>query len=145
MDRRVDIDLVRDMIVKTKSYGIQTGTFIMVGYPKETEDDIQQTVKYLKQANPDQFTITIAYPIKGTGLYHQVQDRITSNLAWESSTDRDIDFERTYSRKYYDYAVRYIVNEVSSHKAQLKEKRGWSRWKFKLKSTAASTLMKWSK
>ncbi|UTW67881.1 B12-binding domain-containing radical SAM protein [bacterium SCSIO 12643] len=145
MDRRVDIHLVRDMIIKTKDYGIQTGTFIMVGYPKETEEDIFQTVEYLKQANPDQFTITVAYPIKGTGLYNQVQNQITTSLAWESSTDRDIDFERTYSRKYYDYAVRYIVNEVSSHKAQLEGHAGWNQWKLKLKSTAASTLMKWSK
>lgn len=145
MDRRVDVDTVRDMIIKTKNYGIQTGTFIMVGYPKETEEDIEQTVRYLKQSNPDQFTITVAYPIKGTGLYNQVENIITTRLDWETSTDRDIDFERTYSRKYYDYAVRYIVNEVFLHKEELKGNRSWSQWKLKLKSTAASALMKWAK
>ena len=40
MDRRVDIQLVKDMIIRTKEFGIQTGTFIMVGYPTETKNDI---------------------------------------------------------------------------------------------------------
>jgi radical SAM superfamily enzyme YgiQ (UPF0313 family) len=126
MDRRVQIDTVRDMIIKTKTFGIQTGTFIMVGYPTETEEDIHQTVKYLKSANPDSFTITVAYPIKGTGLYAQIQDKITTTLKWDRSTDRDIDFNRTYSRKYYDYAVRYIVNEVNSHKEKVANNKGWN-------------------
>ena len=114
MDRRVDINLVKDMILKTKTYGIDTGTFIMVGYPTETIEDIETTVNYLKAAKPDNFTITVAYPIVGTGLYSQIENKITSNLNWETSTDREIEFTRTYSRKFYDYAVRYIVNEVNS-------------------------------
>ena len=87
MDRRVNIDLVRDMIIKTQEFGIDTGTFIMVGYPTETEEDIAQTVQYLKDANPTNFTITVAYPIKGTGLYEQVLSKITTQLNWHESTD----------------------------------------------------------
>ena len=37
----------------------------MLGYPGETEDDILKTLDHLKNANPDIFTITTAYPIKG--------------------------------------------------------------------------------
>ncbi len=112
MDRRVDINLVSDTIVKTKTKGISTGTFIMLGYPTETIEDIKNTVRYLKKCNPDDFTITLTYPIKGTSLYEQVNDKIINDLDWFSSTDRDIDFKRTYSRKFYDHAIRYVVNSV---------------------------------
>ncbi len=141
MDRRVDINLVRDMIIRTKEFGIQTGTFIMVGYPTETKEDIDLTVKYLKKADPDSFTITVAYPIKGTGLYNQIEDQITTHLDWSKSTDRDIDFSRTYSRRFYNYAVNHVVNEVNSAK-EFRKGNTFKALKFKGKSLAATALMK---
>jgi radical SAM superfamily enzyme YgiQ (UPF0313 family) len=112
MDRRVDVNHVKKMIQDTNALGIETGTFIMLGYPGETEEDIHNTVQYLKEANPTHYTITIAYPIKGTSLYNEIENDITILPNWETSTDRDIDFKRTYSRKYYNYAVKKVVNEV---------------------------------
>lgn len=91
------------------------GTFIMVGYPGETNEDVQLTLEHLKKSDPDQYTITVAYPIKGTPLYEEVEHAFISHLPWESSTDRQIDFKRTYSRKYYD-SVRWIYNEMALHK-----------------------------
>ena len=58
MDRRVTVERVRDMIQHAKKHGIETGTFIMLGYPGETEADIEATLEHLKAADPDQFTIT---------------------------------------------------------------------------------------
>lgn len=119
MDRRVQAEQVQQMTLAAKAKGIETGTFIMLGYPGETEQDIELTLKHLKTANPDLFTITIAYPIKGTGLYEDIEDRIIKQPDWFNSTDRDIDFVRTYPRSYYDYAVRWVVNSVNLHKLSL--------------------------
>lgn len=112
MDRRVDVKNVREMIQLTRKKGMQAGTFIMLGYPGETELDIRETVEHLVQSNPHHFTITLAYPIRGTELYKETEHQFTHVGEWETSTDRDIDFKRTYRRKYYDYAIRYVVNTV---------------------------------
>ncbi len=147
MDRRVDVNVVKDAIIKTNSMGIETGTFIMLGYPGEDEKDIKETINYLKKANPTHFTITIAYPIKGTSLYTEIEKDITVQPNWETSTDRQIDFKRTYSRKYYDYAVRKVVNEVNYHKEVLKgkDKDNLKALKMKTKSLLATGLMSISK
>ena len=147
MDRRVDVNVVKDAIIKTNSMGIETGTFIMLGYPGEDEKDIKETINYLKKANPTHFTITIAYPIKGTSLYTEIEKDITIQPDWETSTDRQIDFKRTYSRKYYDYAVRKVVNEVNYHKEVLKgkDKDNLKALKMKTKSLLAAGLMSISK
>ncbi|MDP5097252.1 MAG: B12-binding domain-containing radical SAM protein, partial [Flavobacterium sp.] len=135
MDRRVDINHVKKMIQDTNAIGIETGTFVMVGYPEETIEDIDKTIQYLKEAKPTQYTITIAYPIKGTSLYNEIEDKITIQPEWESSTDRDIDFERTYSRKFYKYAVSKVVNRNWN-------KKNWSKFIFqKTKSNLSSLLM----
>lgn len=147
MDRRVDVTTVSEAIKKTNALGIETGTFIMLGYPGEDEADINETISYLKKANPTHFTITIAYPIKGTSLYSEIEKDIIVQPNWETSTDRQIDFKRTYSRKYYDYAVRKVVNEVNFQKEILKgkDKNSWKALKLKTKSILASGLMKINK
>ena len=141
MDRRVDVDYVAEMIKMTRRKGLEAGTFIMLGYPGETEEDIQITVDYLKDCQPDQFTITVAYPIKGTSLYNEVDALQTKELDWTKTTDRDRDFERTYSRKYYDYAVRWVVNEVNATRS----KAASSRLKMKTKSLLLRQMMQFEK
>src|SRR5688572_8729559 len=118
MDRRVDVVKVRDMIRLARQHGIEAGTFIMLGYPGETEEDIEETIQHLKQSNPDHFTITIAYPIKGTELFQEIESIQTKELDWAASTDRDREFKRMYSRKYYDFAVKRVINEVNYFKSR---------------------------
>ncbi len=140
MDRRVDVRKVREMIQLSREKGLEAGTFIMLGYPGETEADIEATVEHLKVSHPDYYTITIAYPIKGTEMYAEVEERFVSSLDWATSTDRDVDYERTYARKYYDYAVRYVVNEVAAARTS-----GWAFVKHKLKSAVARGGMHWER
>jgi anaerobic magnesium-protoporphyrin IX monomethyl ester cyclase len=144
MDRRVDVEQVQQMIQLARAHGLQAGTFIMVGYPGETKEDIYATVDHLKKADPDLFTITVAYPIKGTPLYEEVEERFVTDLPWESSTDRDIDFTRTYRRRYYDYAIRMITSEINFHKALKKPLTNLFRLPIlKLRSTLAKGGMLW--
>lgn len=138
MDRRVEAKQVQEMTIRTRQLGIETGTFIMLGYPGETEADIYLTLDHLKQANPDFFTITVAYPIRGTGLFEDIKDKITNEPNWFSSTDRDIDFQRTYRRKYYDYAVHWVVSNVHFHKLKLAGRSlSWSGFKLSIKIALA--------
>ncbi|MBP6827282.1 MAG: B12-binding domain-containing radical SAM protein [Saprospiraceae bacterium] len=144
MDRRVDVGQVRAMIQATRRAGIQAGTFIMLGYPGETEADIRETVEHLKDSNPDLFTITVAYPIKGTGLYEEVEAISVAPGAWAEHTDRDLDFPRTYPRRYYDYAVRWTVNAVHLHKARLAGRRFTpAGLKLRVKTWVAEAGMWW--
>ncbi len=142
MDRRVDVNQVRDMIKLTRKHGIEAGTFIMLGYPGETEKDIEETIHHLKQSNPDHFTITVAYPIRGTELYQEIEATQTTQLDWATSTDRQIDFKRTYSRRYYDFAVKRVVNEVN----YFKHPKGFlnaNASKLRIKSIFAKLAMQW--
>lgn len=144
MDRRVDVNQVREMIRLARRYGVEAGTFIMLGYPGETRDDIRETIHHLVTSDPDLYTLTIAYPIKGTELYTEVEDRFVKQLDWATTTDRDIDFKRTYPRRFYEYAVRWVYNEVQYHK-NLKKKNWVKLPVHKTKSVVAQAGMWWAK
>jgi len=141
MDRRVDVKQVREMIRKSKDYGIQSGTFIMIGYPGETEADLVETLNHLKSSDPDYYTITVAYPIKGTPLYIETEPDFTIKPAWDEGTDRQIDFKRNYSRKYYDYAIRWIYNEMALHKNNVNKGPFLKSAKHAVKAAAARGVM----
>ena len=139
MDRRVLAENVVDMIQRAQKSNIETGTFIMLGYPGETISDINQTVQYLKNADPDQFTINLAYPIKGTRLFKQVEKSIDS-FSWNQTIDRDLIFKRTYTPKFYSWAIRYVYNEVNAHKNR--KERYWLAFaKNKSKSMISYIIM----
>ena len=137
MDRRVKVEQVRETIKMVKTYGMEAGTFIMLGYPGEEESDIKETLHHLKYSNPDYYTITVAYPIKGTPLYSEVENIFTEELPWETSTDRDIDFKRRYKRSYYTQAIKWINNEM----LYLNHKKGMNRVIIKMKAIKARSMM----
>jgi anaerobic magnesium-protoporphyrin IX monomethyl ester cyclase len=143
MDRRVKVEQVREMIQLAKKNGIETGTFIMLGYIGETEKDIEETINHLKKSNPDYFTITVAYPIKGTEFFEEIEANQLDAFDWEKQSDRDRDFVRTYPKRYYDYAVRRVVNEVKFHQNKNKGSIRPEVLKFKLKSYVAKAGMLW--
>jgi radical SAM superfamily enzyme YgiQ (UPF0313 family) len=141
MDRRVEVGQVREMIQLSQANGIQAGTFIMLGYPGETEQDIADTMQHLILSAPDLYTITVAYPIKGTPLYAEVEQSLRGPADWTKRSDRDLDFDRTFPRAYYDAAVRWVVNGVEAAKAKKKGK--WLQSvKFSVKAKIAHSRMK---
>jgi anaerobic magnesium-protoporphyrin IX monomethyl ester cyclase len=137
MDRRVDVNKVREMIKLAQRKGIKAGTFIMLGYPGETIADIKETIFHLIDSNPDEYTVTIAYPITGTPLYNEVKNKITTHLNWAESTDRDIDFKRQHSKKFYEYAVRWVYNSVWA----AKDKNFINKMKYNIKGLISRVLM----
>jgi anaerobic magnesium-protoporphyrin IX monomethyl ester cyclase len=114
MNTKSNLNQINRTMQMLKKVGIRTGTFIMLGYPGETKEDIFQTMKFLKQSNPDNYAISLSYPINGTHFYAEVN--FTKVPEWKSSSDRDIDFKRTYNRLFYDFAIRWIVNEFNFYK-----------------------------
>jgi len=137
MDRRVDVKEVREMIIKTKEYGIEAGTFIMLGYPGENKADIKETIRHLKISKPSYYTVTLAYPIKGTPLYNEVNATIVAKGDWNKITDRENNFTRNHSNTFYQYAIRWVYNEVNYSKT----KSVSAKIKYKAKSILAQCLM----
>jgi radical SAM superfamily enzyme YgiQ (UPF0313 family) len=116
MERKTRVEDVQEKTRMLQWAGIQTGMFIMLGYEGEEISDIEATVDHLKKSNPDLFLTTVAYPIKGTPYYSEVESRVVESLAWEDRTDRDLTVAGRHSKKFYSYATRWMVNEVGLHK-----------------------------
>jgi radical SAM superfamily enzyme YgiQ (UPF0313 family) len=113
MARRARIEDVQAKTHKLKAAGIETGMFIMLGYEGEDISDLKATVDHLKKADPDLFLTTVAYPIKGTPYYQEVESRVIEALPWHKRTDRDLTVAGRHSKRFYAHATRWMVNSVN--------------------------------
>jgi anaerobic magnesium-protoporphyrin IX monomethyl ester cyclase len=117
MQRKVKVEDVQAKTHLLQKYGIEAGMFIMLGYHSETLEDIADTVDHLKICNPDVFLTTVAYPIKGTGYYAEVEADVLRTGNWLDNADRDLTVAGRYSKRFYGYATRWMVSEVALNKA----------------------------
>ncbi len=112
MRRGVTIKQVQNAMGLCKARGIQTGMFLMWGYEGEEWEDIRATIEHVKVSNPDIFLTTVAYPIRGTSYFREVQDRVVSSKNWRESSDRDLEIRGRHSRQYYRHADLLLRSEV---------------------------------
>jgi anaerobic magnesium-protoporphyrin IX monomethyl ester cyclase len=127
MNRRTNAERVAELSHMLQNHGIEAGMFIMLGYDGEEQSDLEDTVDFLKKSNPNLFLTTVAYPIKGTPYYEQVSDRVIPLKPWNEGSDRDFTVAGRHSRRYYDFATRWMVNEVALHKQRTSGERNIAR------------------
>ena len=116
MDRKTRVEDVQRKTHMLRQAGIETGMFIMMGYEGEQMEDLEATVDHLKKSAPDLFLTTVAYPIKGTPYYNEVESRVLESMPWHERTDRDLTVAGRHSKRFYSFATRWMVNEVGLHK-----------------------------
>ena len=116
MQRRTSASRVVEMVRLLQDNGIEAGLFIMLGYAGEKREDVEATLGFLKNASPDRFLTTVAYPIKGTAFFDELGDRIIKNRSWETGTDRDLGVEGRYPDRFYNHAGRWIHHQMKLHR-----------------------------
>jgi anaerobic magnesium-protoporphyrin IX monomethyl ester cyclase len=121
MNRRTKAPRVAEVVQQLQRYGIEAGMFIMLGYDGEEMEDLEETVDLLKRANPNQFLTTVAYPIKNTPYYNTVKDKVIPLKPWTEGSDRDFTVAGRHSRRYYQLATRWMVNEVALHQERQRD------------------------
>ena len=112
MERGVTVEQVQTAVALCRSAGIQTGMFLMWGYQGEELSDIEATVEHVKKSDPDIFFTTVAYPIKGTPYFSDVEERVENLKLWQESSDREFRIRDRHSRQFYRFADKLLRSEV---------------------------------
>lgn len=85
------IDQVRRIFKMTKAAGIETLAYFMMGNPGETKDDIEETVKFIKELKPDYVHITATMPFPATDLYSMALDKkIINHDVWREFANKPV-------------------------------------------------------
>ena len=113
MSRQVSVEEVAMATRLARQAGIEVGYFLMLGYDGETREDVEHTVRHVRNTRPDIVLTTVAYPIKGTRYYEEMQGRMKiPSLPFDQWNDRLIEVSGRLSRRFYWFANRRLINEA---------------------------------
>jgi len=72
MRKGVTVEDNRQAIELARSLGVKIGGSFIVGYPGESREDFEQTMRFVEEAMLDDVFVSIAEPIPGTPLASQI-------------------------------------------------------------------------
>jgi radical SAM superfamily enzyme YgiQ (UPF0313 family) len=101
MDKATRVDQIAKARENLKREGIRACYFLQFGYPGETWQDIQNTIKLVRDTRPDDIGVSVSYPLPGTKFFDRVQTQLGEKTNWSDSEDLAMMFQGTYTNEFY--------------------------------------------
>jgi len=114
MDKGTRIDQISTARGHLKAAGIRACYFLQFGYPGETWEDIQKTVKMVRDTRPDDIGVSVSYPLPGTKFYERVHAQLREKTNWRDSEDLSMMFHGAYTNDFYRALHDALHAEVDS-------------------------------
>ena len=114
MDKGTRVDEIPLARENLRRHGIRACFFLQFGYPGETWDDIQQTIRLVRRTRPDAVGVSVSYPLPGTKFYDRVQQELGSKRNWVDSDDLAMIFKGAYTGEFYRALRDALHAEVNS-------------------------------
>jgi anaerobic magnesium-protoporphyrin IX monomethyl ester cyclase len=110
MDKGSTVAQAREATRRLKAQGIRACWFIQLGYPGEEWPEILLTRDLLRDEQPDDIGVSVAYPLPGTEFYRRVEQQLGPQRHWRTSEDLAMLFQGTYATPFYR-AVRDLLHD----------------------------------
>ena len=86
--RKINKKESKESMRKAASYikraGISLTIYLMLGFPEETDEDLEQTLEFAKELDADYYSLSIFAPYYGTKIYNELAKKGKINdKAWE--------------------------------------------------------------
>jgi radical SAM superfamily enzyme YgiQ (UPF0313 family) len=117
MDKGTKVEQIYAAAERLRRHGIEVCFFLQFGYPGETDEDIDKTLKMVRDCQPDDIGISVSYPLPGTRFYERVKNELGEKRNWEHSNDLELMFPGPYQPDFYRQLHRVAHHEFRLHKA----------------------------
>jgi len=101
MDKGTRVDQISKARENLRREGIRACYFLQFGYPGETWQDIQNTIKLVRDTRPDDIGVSVSYPLPGTKFFDRVQAQLGEKKNWSDSEDLAMMFQGAYTNEFY--------------------------------------------
>ena len=101
MDKGATVEAARAATRVLKAHGVRACWFIQLGYPSETWEDILSTRDLIRDEQPDEIGVSVAYPLPGTEFHSRVQAQLGRQRNWKDTGDLAMLFQGAYSTALY--------------------------------------------
>jgi anaerobic magnesium-protoporphyrin IX monomethyl ester cyclase len=121
MEKGTTVQQIYEATRKLHAHGVKVAFFLQFGYPGETREDIDLTLKMVRDLMPDDIGISVSYPLPGTRFYEAVRHELGERENWIDSADLAMLYQGPFRTEFYrqlhtvihkDYRSRKTLNEL---------------------------------
>jgi len=87
MDKGAQVEDIYQAATLLRKNGIEIGFFLQFGYPGELWEDVQKTLRMVRECAPDDIGISVSYPLPGTKFFERVKLELGNKQNWTDSDD----------------------------------------------------------
>ena len=137
-DKVEDIYRAAELLHKN---GIEVGFFLQFGYPGEGWDDVQKTLKMVRECAPDDIGISVSYPLPGTKFFERVKMELGEKQNWVDSDDLAMLYHGPFPQAFYRVLHGRVHHEFRMRRAWRKrDLRGMIRAPYYLLGMARAEM-----
>ncbi|MEW6285491.1 MAG: radical SAM protein [Chloroflexota bacterium] len=123
------------------AHGIEVGFFLQFGYPGETWEDVQKTLKMVRECAPDDIGVSVSYPLPGTKFFERVKLELGEKQNWVDSEDLAMLYRGPFPTEFYRILHGRVHYEFRLRRAW--RKRDWRRMLHTPYYLAGIVLTEW--
>jgi radical SAM superfamily enzyme YgiQ (UPF0313 family) len=101
MEKGTRVEQIAAAARRLHAADIDVGFFLQFGYPGETLDDIELTLRMVRECRPDDIGVSVSYPLPGTRFYERVKAQLGEKQNWVDSNDLAMMYRATYEPAFY--------------------------------------------
>ncbi len=117
MDKGDTVEDIYNAARLLRANGIEVGFFLQFGYPGETWDDVQKTLKMVRECAPDDIGISVSYPLPGTKFFERVKLELGDKQNWVDSEDLAMLYRGPFPTEFYRVLHGRVHHEFRARKA----------------------------
>jgi radical SAM superfamily enzyme YgiQ (UPF0313 family) len=121
MDKGIALEQIHQARENLRRHEIRACFFLQFGYPGEDWDDIQRTIRLVRETEPDDIGVSVAYPLPGTKFHERVVAQLGEKKNWLDSDDLAMMFRGTYTNDLYHALHDALHLEVDLRKSKGKD------------------------
>jgi radical SAM superfamily enzyme YgiQ (UPF0313 family) len=123
MDKGTRVEQIYEATRQLHAHGVKVAFFLQFGYPGETREDIELTLKMVRDLMPDDIGISVSYPLPGTPFYERVRHELGERVNWIDSQDMAMLYQGPFATAFYrqlhtvvhkDYRSRKTLRELQA-------------------------------
>ena len=128
MEKGTTVEGIKAARTRLGQSGIKAGYFLQFGYPGETSQDVDATLRLVDETLPDDIGISVSYPLPGTRFHARVKGQMGESRHWRDSSDLAMLFSGRHTTAYYRMLHAYAHARFRRNRAWRSREAGpWRR------------------
>lgn len=116
MEKGTRVEQIYEATRQLHAHGVKVAFFLQFGYPGETREDIELTLKMVRHLMPDDIGISVSYPLPGTKFYENVKHELGERANWIDSADLAMLYQGPFGTQFYRQLHTVVHKEYRARK-----------------------------